>query len=198
MLEKLNSIDTQIFLWLNSFHSPLGDKIMWFISGKTEWIPLYFFLIVFLIYRFRKQSMLILAFAILAVILADQLAVHAFKEVFERLRPSHEPDIQQQVHIINNYRGGLYGFVSNHAANTFALVTFLGFILRGKYIVYFLFFWASLVSYSRIYLGVHYPGDILCGAMLGILIGWIMVTGYRKTIRLVENRYKLHSLQNDK
>jgi undecaprenyl-diphosphatase len=153
---------------------------MWFVSGKTEWLPLYLLLIGYLVCRYRKKSILIIVFAIASVVIADQLAVHAFKDVFERLRPGHNPTIQHLVHIVNDYRGGLYGFVSNHAANTFALATFLSFTIRNRYFVYSIFIWALIVSYSRIYLGVHYPGDVLCGAMLGILIGWLMFLVYRK------------------
>jgi undecaprenyl-diphosphatase len=152
---------------------------MWHISGKAEWIPFYILLIAFLIYRYGKESTLLIGIAILSVIIADQLAVHAFKEVFQRLRPSHDTDIQHLVHIVNNYRGGLYGFVSNHAANSFALAGFLGFTLRLKYLTAILLFWAVLISYSRVYLGVHFPADCAGGALLGLLIGWLASMAYR-------------------
>ena len=171
MLEKLLAFDTEIFLWLNSYHSPFWDKFMWFVSGKIEWLPLYLILIAYIIYRFRWKSISIIVAIILTIALADQIAVKAFKEVFERLRPTHNPDIQNLVHIVNNYRGGTYGFVSNHAANSFSLAMIISLILRNKYITLFFFSWALLVSYSRIYLGVHYPGDIIGGAVLGMGIG---------------------------
>ncbi|MCG8700189.1 MAG: phosphatase PAP2 family protein [Bacteroidales bacterium] len=171
MLEYLDSIDKQLFLWLNSFHSPFWDGIMKFISGKIEWAPLYAIILAVLIYRFRMKALYIIPAIILTILLADRLSVLAFKEVVCRLRPSHAPDITPLVHIVDGYRGGSYGFVSSHAANSFGLATVLAFIFRNKYFNIFIFFWAALVSYSRIYLGVHYPGDILGGALLGAACG---------------------------
>ncbi len=177
MIDKLDVLDTRLFLWLNSHHSPFWDQFMYFVSGKAEWIPLYLILAAYIIYRYKFQSILILIGAIIAVSAADQLAVHAFKNVFERLRPSQDPEIASLVHIVNNYRGGLYGFVSNHAANTFALATFLILLIKNKWFRLFILCWALLVSYSRIYLGVHYPADILGGALLGMLIAWMVWIG---------------------
>ena len=186
MPERLVNTDIRLFLWLNGHHSPFWDHIMWFISGKAEWLPLYLILLGYIIYRFKWQSLSILIAVIITITLADQLAVKAFKEVFERLRPSHNPDIEQLVHIVNGYRGGAYGFVSNHAANSFALAVFTSLLLRNKFYTAGILFWASLVSYSRIYLGVHYPGDILGGAMLGSLIAWLVYSLF--------NRFSLFTL----
>jgi undecaprenyl-diphosphatase len=180
MLEKLDTLDKNLFLWLNSHHTPFFDKFMWFISGRIEWLPLYLILIGYIVYIYRWKSIAVIVAIIIAVALADQLAVKAFKEVFQRLRPSHSPDIQNIVHIVNGYRGGSYGFVSNHAANTFALATFLCCLFRNKYFIVSILLWATIVSYSRIYLGVHYPCDVLGGAILGIFIGWIVYYLYLK------------------
>jgi undecaprenyl-diphosphatase len=180
MLHQLNALDTRLFLWINSFHSSFWDKVMWHVSGRFEWLPLYLLLIGFLIYTKRKKSILIIAGSIIAVVLADQLAVHAFKDVIGRLRPSQNPAIRDFVHIVNNYRGGLYGFVSNHAANTFALATFLCLAVRNQSVSISLFLWAALLSYSRIYLGVHYPGDVFAGAIFGAIIGWIVYLIYKR------------------
>jgi undecaprenyl-diphosphatase len=178
MLERIDAVDTTLFLWLNGQHSPVWDQIMWFISGKIQWVPFYLILIGYLIYKYRIKSIYIIIAIAIAVTLADQLAVKAFKEVFQRFRPSNDPEIRNLVHVINNYRGGSYGFVSNHAANTFALASFLSFLFYNKIFTYSVFLWAIIVSYSRIYLGVHYPGDILCGALLGVLCGGVVYYGY--------------------
>ncbi len=174
MLDWLINLDTDLFLWLNGHHSPFWDQIMWFVSGKIEWVPFYLVLLGYIINRYKWQSISIVVAVILTITLADQLAVKAFKEVFERLRPSHNNEIQHLIHIVNSYRGGAYGFVSNHAANSFALAVFMSLLIRKRLFVIIMLFWASLVSYSRIYLGVHYPGDILGGALLGSLIGWLV------------------------
>lgn len=172
MLDNLLKTDQELFLWLNSFHSQAWDRIMWFISGKTEWIPLYLILLALIIYKFRWKSIPVILILILAITLADQIAARVVKEGFQRLRPSHAPEISHLVHIVNNYRGGSYGFVSNHAANSFALAVFMTLLIRNRWLSLFMLFWALVVSYSRIYLGVHYPGDILGGAVLGSLIGY--------------------------
>ncbi len=174
MLDWLINLDTDLFLWLNSHHSPFWDQIMWFVSGKIEWVPFYLVLLGYIIHRYKWQSISIVVAVILTITLADQLAVKAFKDVFERLRPSHNAEIQHLIHIVNGYRGGAYGFVSNHAANSFALAVFMSLLIRKRLFIIIVLLWASLVSYSRIYLGVHYPGDILGGALLGSLSAWLV------------------------
>lgn len=190
MLDKLITLDTELFLWLNSHHSPAWDKIMWFISGKLEWIPLYLLLLGYIIYRYRWRTIAILIATAIAISLADQLSVIAFKETFQRLRPSHNASIMHLVHIVNDYRGGLYGFISNHAADSFTLACLMSLLFRKKYLAILLFAWASIVSYSRIYLGVHYPGDILGGAAFGMLIGWLTYVLYTKTMSRITSSKK--------
>ncbi|MBN1952030.1 MAG: phosphatase PAP2 family protein [Bacteroidales bacterium] len=167
MLERLIQWDKDLFLWLNSHHSELLDRMMWFISGKWEWIPLYLFLAGWLVYRFRYKSIPFFLAILLALVVTDLLAVHAFKEVVERLRPSHNPEFVNSIHLVRDYHGGNFGFVSNHSANSFCLATLLSLIFRNPYFTPGIFLWAALVSYSRIYLGVHYPADIFGGAILG-------------------------------
>lgn len=174
MLEKIIALDTQLFLFLNGIHNPFWDQIMWYISATTTWIPLYALVLFFIFKEYKWKGFIPLIFLILVIVLADKISVYGFKNVFERLRPSHNPDIAQMVHIVNNYRGGNFGFVSSHAANTFAFAAFTALFFKNQKFAYFIYLWAVIVSYSRIYLGVHYPGDILGGAVLGWLIGMAM------------------------
>jgi len=181
MLEKLNELDQQLFLFLNSLHSPFWDTIMYWVSDRFIWAPFYLALFVFIIYRFKKQAFLIIPFAILLIVIVDQLAVLLFKNVFERLRPCHNPGLADLMHLVKDHCGGKYGFISNHAANSFGLAAYTSLLFNKKWFSTTLFTWAALVSYSRIYLGVHYPGDILGGMIFGILTGWLVFMMYQFT-----------------
>ncbi len=178
MLEKLIELDTQLFLYLNGLHSPFWDTIMWYISATGTWIPLYVLIVFFIFKEYNLKGFVPLVFLVLVILLADKISVHGFKFVFERLRPSHNPEIEDLVHIVRDYRGGSFGFVSSHAANTFGLASFSSLLFVNKKYTRFIYIWAAIVSYSRIYLGVHYPGDILGGAVLGWLIGYLVFKGY--------------------
>ncbi len=147
------------------------DHLMWAFSQRLYWIPLYLFLVMFIIKKYRKASIFIILTLLITITLSDQFSV-LIKESVMRLRPSHNPYFESTIHLVNGYKGGLYGFVSSHAANVTALVTFLFFIpvFKKKLYWYALALWAFLVSYSRIYLGVHYPSDIVGGIILGFLI----------------------------
>ncbi len=173
-LEQIEQADIDLFLWFNQWHTPFFDTLFNWITYKFTWIPLYALLLYFLIKKYQKQSIWFIFGAIIAIVLADQISVHWFKEVFRRYRPCHNENIKHLVHIINNHCGGTYGFVSSHAANTFALAVFMLKALNpeNKIWKYLLVFWAITVSYSRIYVGVHYPADIVSGALLGIICGW--------------------------
>ncbi len=172
MLETLNQWDTQLFLFLNGMHAPLLDRVMWFVSGKIQWLPLYLVILGLLIHRFRWRTGWILLGVTVLITMSDQASVHLFKETLQRLRPCHQPELAGIVHLVNDYCGGMYGFVSNHASNSFAVAVFTGMFIRNRYYWIGILCWATLVGYSRIYLGVHFPGDIIGGALLGSLLAY--------------------------
>lgn len=175
----LEQIDREIFLFLNSIHSPVWDSIMTFVSAKLTWAPFYAFILVLLSIKYKRSMLIIIPVIILTITASDQLSVHAFKEVFMRLRPCHEPSLDGLVHTVNNRCGGMYGFVSSHAANSFAAAILSLGLMRKKWFTIMMLVWASLVSYSRVYLGVHYPGDIIGGAVLGAVLGYLFLSFYR-------------------
>ena len=171
MLEFLKSIDTQVLLFVNGHNSPFWDSVMWQISGKYLWLPLYLGLLAYIIYKYQKQSWIILISIALVILMSDQIASHLIKNLAERLRPTHNLAIKDLIHVVNGYTGGKYGFVSSHASNTFGLAIFLTLLFKKKWFGYCIMLWAAIVSFSRIYLGVHYPGDILGGAIVGLFSG---------------------------
>jgi undecaprenyl-diphosphatase len=176
MLEFLNQIDTAVFLFLNSLNSPFMDTVMFYISDRFTWIPFYL-LLTYLIFRnYGVRGLWVMLFAIITITLSDQIS-DAMKDNLKRFRPCHDPDLAGMVHIVRGHCGGQYGFVSSHAANSWALATFVISMIgsRFKFLVPVMITFAVLKSYSRVYLGVHYPGDIIFGALLGILIGWFVV-----------------------
>ncbi|RMG80555.1 MAG: phosphatase PAP2 family protein [Bacteroidetes bacterium] len=173
MVTHIIELDKELFLLLNGWHTPFFDWVFEYVSFKYTWIPLYLWWLYEIVQKEKKQFYFPLIWIILVITLSDQISVHLFKNVFQRLRPCHNPDIQHLVHIVNNHCGGKYGFVSSHAANTFALVTVVSNLLyrQKRKIKVLLFVWATIVAYSRVYLGVHYPLDIIAGAILGWTIG---------------------------
>ncbi|MDR0565627.1 MAG: phosphatase PAP2 family protein [Prevotellaceae bacterium] len=170
--------DADLFLFLNSLHSDFFDTLMWYASATRTWIPLYL-LMLFWMYRqlgWRRFLLVVLGLA-LCVLLADRISSGFFKPFVARLRPTHA--LGDAVHVVRDYRGGRYGFVSSHAANMFAIAVYSLLVVRRKYFTVFILLFALFVSYTRIYLGVHYPLDIICGGLLGAAIGWCVAALYR-------------------
>ena len=163
-------LDRNIFLFLNSLHAPFFDSVMWILSMRTVWIPLYLFMIYLITVKYRRRIWIILLFVPLLILITDQVS-GLLKNLIERPRPCHDPELQGLVHTVRGYCGGMYGFVSGHASNSFGLAAFTAPLLHKKWYTWCIFVWAALVSYSRIYLGVHYPGDIIGGALLGLIAG---------------------------
>lgn len=190
ILDYLQNLDNYFFLLLNGCHNSFFDVVMTYISSKVFWIWFYVILLYLIIKEYKWQSILILVFVALMITITDQVSVHLFKNVFERLRPCHQEDLMLVVHTVNGC-GGKYGFISSHATNVFALAFFVSKLLGKKYkwMPWLMFFWAALVGYSRVYLGVHFPGDVIVGAFVGVIIGYIMYLLYLFTaIKLMEKK----------
>ncbi len=174
MLETLQNLDSQIYLFFNGMHTPFLDNFMMMFTGRFIWVPMYATILFILFKNFKPSHAIVYTMAIvLTIAFADQICATYMRPFIGRLRPSHiDNPLSQFSHLVNGYRGGNYGFPSCHAANSFALATFLAMLIRRRRFVVFIMSWAILNSYSRLYLGVHYPGDLLVGATIGSLIGY--------------------------
>ena len=185
MLKQLIHIDTEILLAINGWHAPWADTLMWIISAKETWIPLYLLLIGLLVWRYRQPAttrvkwmqkvpacVLMIVVIGLAVGAADFIASGILKDWVARPRPSRVPELEGVLHLVNGYKSGRYGFVSSHAANTMACGLLFSLIWRKKITTCGLMLWVAANCYSRMYLGVHYPLDILGGLIVGALVAW--------------------------
>jgi undecaprenyl-diphosphatase len=189
MLEKIIEWDKKLFLALNSLHHPSLDPAMVFMSEKLVWIPLYFFLLFIILKEFKNDSWAPVLGILITIILSDQINTSILKPLVQRLRPTHDPSLANLVYFVNGYTGGKFGFASSHASNTFGLATFFWMWFRGrqKWMI-LLFLWAALISYSRIYLGVHFPGDVMAGMIIGTIIAiascklcrWLLDYSYKQ------------------
>jgi undecaprenyl-diphosphatase len=182
-LQKILELDTRLFLFLNGYHSNYWDTIMLMITRKEPWFPFFAVLLFYIVKNYRSKSWLIFLFIGITILLSDQISV-LIKESTHRYRPVHNPEIEHLVHNVLR-KGGLYGFVSSHAANVFAVFVFTTRLFRNRGFWALMLFWAVIISYSRIYSGVHYPLDIILGGLLGGLIGY----GTYKLMMLTEYRY---------
>lgn len=215
MLTLLDQWDRSLMLWLNYDGGPWLDQFWFLYSGKFTWLPLYVLLVTLMVLKCRRDQMhypwrhllLLIVLTALLILVSDQVSSGLIKPWVERLRPSHTPGLMEQLHFVHDYRGGRYGFVSSHAANSIALALWITHLLwhrtsplcqhlfprihfsqsqRYAIMLSLMLLWAGLNCYSRIYLGVHYPGDILGGLLVGILSFLLIKWIYGQSLRFVE------------
>ena len=167
----ISTLDTSLTLAINSCHSPFFDNFFYIYTQTWTWIPAILVLLVWMWRKWGVRSLYVVAGIALCILLSDQISSSLLKPLVARLRPTYNPEIADLIHTVNGYRGGRYGFVSSHAANAATFVTFTALIFRNRYYSILLSLLAFLTAYSRVYLGVHYVGDVLCGALIGVLVG---------------------------
>jgi undecaprenyl-diphosphatase len=180
LFEIIKGWDTQLFLFINGIHSPFFDNFMYQVSNKLVWIPFYA-AVLFTLIKYRKKESLWLALAlILCIVISDQVASGILKNLVKRLRPSHVESLSSVIHLVKGYGGGgLYGFASSHASNSVGFALLSAMIFRKRVYTILIFFWAAITAYSRIYLGAHYPLDIIAGVLIGMLAAafcyWLII-----------------------
>lgn len=172
-MDSLVFLDKELTLFMNSFNNSYFDLFFYQYTSTMIWIPFYVVLAWLIFSRQNIQGIVTIFFIGMLILAADQIASGIFKPLIERLRPSHDETLQYMIHLVNDRRGGMFGFMSSHAANTFALATFVSLIIRNKFVSFTMLTWAFLNAYSRLYLGLHFIGDLLCGAILGVILAII-------------------------
>lgn len=187
-MDNLIAIDSSLLILINHYHTAFWDEVFWLITSMKIWIPMYAMILYVLIKQRNGRIIILNIFAVaLLILLCDQISTQVFKYGFERLRPTHNPDLENIVILVHNYTGGKYGFVSSHATNTMGITVLLGLLFRNKPFTIFMILWSLIVSYSRIYCGVHFPGDIIGGMILGIIIGVFIYNIYKYIFKKIIN-----------
>lgn len=184
MLDKILSLDEHLFIFLNGLGSESYDGLWLMITKQTSWIPLFILLLYLIFKKFgTKQTLYLLLFVAVLIVISDQTA-NVFKNGFQRLRPCSNPEINSFIRIVKS--SATFSFFSGHAANSMAVTTFLYLIFKKDFKYFWLLFlWPIIFAYSRIYLGLHYPLDIMCGYLCGATMGFLMFKLYQK----VQKRY---------
>jgi len=184
MLETLTHIDTVVTLFLNGLHVSWLDPVMFWVSDRFVWIPIYLFILFIVIKKWRKKSILLIILLALTITISDQ-GCNLLKKSTKRLRPSHNIELEHKIHLVEKadgklYRGGQFGFPSAHASNAMVFALFVFFFAgnRKLWVLLAIFFWATLLGYSRIYLGVHYWLDVECGYLAGTVCFAMVFGGF--------------------
>jgi len=188
LLHKLEQWDQWLFIQINNHQSnSFFDSVLSYLRNAYFWTPLYLFLLVFIPTNFKSRGWWWCVFFLCTVSLCDMTSTNLFKEVFHRLRPCNDPDFFQNVRLVIDRCGGRFGFTSNHAANHFGMATFIFVTLRPviKKWIWVAFLWAAIIGYAQVYVGVHYPFDILGGAAIGFMFGWLLGRFFNKRFGFV-------------
>lgn len=181
-MDYLQQLDIQALIAINRAHTVYLDHLMTLAAGKITWLLMIVVLLWITARKGWKQSLVLLGAIALTILIADQVASSLIKPWVMRLRPTHDPSLEGTIHIINGYRGGMYGFVSSHAGNTLGSALLVMLIVRNRFTTLALGAWVALVCYCRMYQGVHYPGDILGGAVVGVAAALLVFALYKALV----------------
>jgi len=195
MMEFLKHLDQELFLFLNGLHNPFLDTIMYYVTDSQFWYPFFGLIIIFLVWKLKWKALPIILVTFAIVGLSDWLASGVMKPMIQRLRPCADPAIMDKVHLVHGC-GRKYGFVSSHGSTLFGMSTFLWITLRKNIqSIGWLFLWSAFVCYSRIYVGKHYPGDILGGVVVGVICALFFYWIFTRINEKLSDKFRLASFR---